>query len=292
MTSTNLEDINSVEQLLTIMKMLRHKDYGCPWDLEQTIESLASYTLEEVYEVVDAIEQRDMVQLEDELGDLLFQVVFYAQLAEEAGYFNFADIATVITKKLVRRHPHVFPDGQVEKFGKARELSAAEVVVNWEAIKEQERADKIRKGGVDGSRSEKSILDEVAQALPALNRAGKIQSRAATAGFDWLDVAPVLAKVKEELSELEEAIDEGLADRIDEEFGDLLFAAVNLSRHLGIEPEKSLRGATKKFEIRFRYIESSLLSQRKKIRDASLEDLDKLWEEAKAFTAVPSAGSS
>ena len=283
MINTELNGFTAVEKLLAIMKMLRDKEYGCPWDLEQTIESLASYTLEEVYEVVDAIEQGDRVQLEDELGDLLFQVVFYAQLAEEEGHFNFDDIATVITNKLIRRHPHVFPDGQVEKFGASNELSADQVVVNWEAIKEQERADKILKGGVDKARKIESILDDVALALPALERARKIQNRAANVGFDWDDVAPVIAKVKEELMELEQAMAASHQGRIDEEFGDLLFATVNLSRHLKIEPEKSLRRATQKFESRFRYMESRVLAGQQNIRDLGLQELDRLWDAAKAL---------
>jgi len=277
----------AIEELLNIMAMLRDGELGCPWDLEQSIRSLVPFTIEEVYEVVDAIERDDMVDLEDELGDLLFQVVFYAQLAKEQGLFTFADIANGISAKLVRRHPHVFPGGKVEEFGKRQEISSDQVVVNWEQIKEQERAEKKAKRGTEQVAVASSVLDDVPRALPALERARKLQKRAARVGFDWPDVGPVIDKLKEEIAELEQAIanssgHETATAEIQRELGDVLFSAVNLARHLGEEPEVALRTANIRFEERFRWIEMALQRQGKKLQNASLAELDSLWDEAKA----------
>jgi nucleoside triphosphate diphosphatase len=271
----------AIEQLLEITAMLRDSEFGCPWDLEQSISSLAAYTLEEVYEVVDAIEQNDMVELEDELGDLLFQVVFYGQIAAEQGMFSFDDVASAISRKLIRRHPHVFPEGKLENFGRKSELSADQVVVNWEAIKQVERDEKLAKGGAVKADSLASVLADVPRALPGLERARKLQKRAASHGFDWKEVQPVIAKLKEEIAELEQALEQQEPQRINDEMGDILFTAVNLSRHVRVEPEMALRSANTRFENRFHWIESKLLERDTELKKCSLAELDELWNQAK-----------
>ncbi|MBT73559.1 MAG: nucleoside triphosphate pyrophosphohydrolase [Gammaproteobacteria bacterium] len=271
------------------MTMLRDKDFGCPWDLQQTIASLVPYTLEEVYEVVDAIEKQDMLELEDELGDLLFQVVFYTQIAAEEGLFDFDDVANAITRKLIRRHPHVFPKGKQTNFGNKADISSDQVVVNWEAIKQQERQEKQRtrqtnqshSGDSESSEASNSILDDVPRALPALERARKLQKRAARVGFDWPEIEPVIAKLKEEVAELESGLREGDQQQISNELGDVLFAAVNLARHASVEPELALRSANQRFEDRFKWIESTLSSRGKTLSETNLEELDLLWDKAK-----------
>ena len=278
---SGLEALTAIDRLIAIMTMLRDKQHGCPWDLEQTIKSLLPYTLEEVYEVADAIENNDLVELEDELGDLLFQVIFYAQIAKEQGAFDFQDIATAITDKLVRRHPHVFPDGDVEQFGIPQEIDAQQVVVNWEAIKEIEREEKRKKGGKQAVQGVESILDDVPRALPAMERARKLQKRAAQVGFDWAEIAPVLEKLKEEVAEFEEALASGDLERMSDELGDVLFATINLARHSKIEPEVALRSTNRRFETRFKWIEAALYKQGKVFKDAKLEELDALWGQAK-----------
>ena len=278
---SGLEALTAIDRLIAIMTMLRDKQHGCPWDLEQTIKSLLPYTLEEVYEVADAIENNDLVELEDELGDLLFQVIFYAQIAKEQGAFDFQDIATAITDKLVRRHPHVFPDGDVEKFGIQQDISAQQVVVNWEAIKELEREEKRKKGGEQVAQEVESILDDLPRALPAMERARKLQKRAAQVGFDWAEIAPVLEKLKEEVAEFEEALASGDLERMSDELGDVLFATINLARHSKIEPEVALRSTNQRFETRFKWIEAALFQQGKVFKDVNLEELDALWDQAK-----------
>ena len=277
-----LEALTAIDRLIAIMTMLRDKQHGCPWDLEQTIKSLLPYTLEEVYEVADAIENNDLVELEDELGDLLFQVIFYAQIAKEQGAFDFQDIATAISDKLVRRHPHVFPAGDIEQFGIPQDISAQQVVVNWEAIKEIEREEKCKKGGSAAVEKNESILDDVPRALPAMERARKLQKRAAQVGFDWAEIAPVLNKLKEEVAEFEEALASGDHERISDELGDVLFATINLARHSKIEPEVALRSTNRRFELRFKWIEVALSKQGKVFKDANLEELDALWDQAKS----------
>jgi ATP diphosphatase len=277
-----LEALTAIDRLIAIMTMLRDKQHGCPWDLEQTIKSLLPYTLEEVYEVADAIENNDLVELEDELGDLLFQVIFYAQIAKEQGAFDFQDIATAISDKLVRRHPHVFPAGDVEQFGIPQDISAQQVVVNWEAIKEIEREEKRKKGGSAAVEKNESILDDVPRALPAMERARKLQKRAAQVGFDWAEIAPVLNKLKEEVTEFEEALASGDHERMSDELGDVLFATINLARHSKIEPEVALRSTNRRFELRFKWIEVALSKQGKVFKDANLEELDALWNQAKS----------
>lgn len=279
--ASDLDGLKAIDRLIAIMRMLRDKQHGCPWDLEQTIKSLLPYTLEEVYEVADAIENNDLVELEDELGDLLFQVIFYAQIAKEQGAFDFQDIATAISDKLVRRHPHVFPDGDVAQFGIPQDISAQQVVVNWEAIKELEREEKRKKGGRTAVAEVESILDDVPRALPAMERARKLQKRAAQVGFDWAEIAPVLEKLKEEVAEFEEALASGNPERMNDELGDVLFATINLARHSNIEPEVALRSTNRRFEARFKWIEAALSAQGKALKGANLEELDALWNQAK-----------
>lgn len=276
--------MSNIDSLIELMSKLRDPVQGCPWDLKQSITSLLPHTLEEVYEVADAIESGSMVELEDELGDLLFQIVFYAQLAREEGSFDFDDIAAGVTNKLLRRHPHVFPDGTLASFGETKELSAEQVVANWDAIKEIEREEKRQKLKLTGQEqidSPASLLDDVPKALPAMERARKLQKRAASVGFDWKEIEPVLVKLKEEIAELEEAIVQGQTKEIEHELGDVLFASVNLARHAKVEPEIALRGCNSRFEARFRFIEKQLQIEETEFKNKSLEDLDHLWDLAK-----------
>jgi ATP diphosphatase len=267
--------------LLNVVALLRDKKHGCPWDIEQTLKSLTACTLEEVYEVVDAIENDDMVQVEDELGDLLFQVVFYAQIAEEEGLFSFAGVVTAITDKLIRRHPHVFPAGKLENFGNKSRINAQQVVVNWEAIKQAERDEKIAKGGIKHLYQSSSVLHDIPLALPALERAKKLQKRAASTGFDWPELALVLDKLKEEIVELELALSGDSESAIHHELGDVLFSAVNMARHCKIEPENALRDANKRFERRFNYIEQIVEESGKRLSELTLAQMDQLWDKAK-----------
>ena len=280
-SDSGLSALTAIDRLMAIMTMLRDKNHGCPWDLEQTIKSLLPYTLEEVYEVADAIENNDLVELEDELGDLLFQVIFYAQIAKEQGAFDFQDIAKAISDKLIRRHPHVFPEGDIQQFGIPQDISAQQVVVNWEAIKELEREEKRKKGGKQSAQEFQSILDDVPRALPAMERARKLQKRAAKVGFDWTEMAPVLKKLKEEVAEFEEALASGNLKRVSDELGDVLFATINLARHSNIEPEVALRSTNRRFETRFKWIEEALSVQNKAFKDVNLDELDALWDQAK-----------
>jgi len=265
-----------MDRLKKIMALLRDPEHGCPWDLEQSLPSLTRYTLEEVYEVVDAVESGNPESLRDELGDLLFQVVFYARIAEEDGLFDFDDIVAGICDKLLRRHPHVFPGGELERFGQHQALDAQQVVSNWETIKNAEREQKSRESG-----SKASILDDIPRALPALERSLKMQKRAARVGFDWSSVSPVLDKFKEEIGELEEAVASNNEDAINHEMGDLLFAAVNLARHINVEPENALREANRRFARRFAFIEEQLELDNLHPEEVALEKLDELWDAAK-----------
>ncbi len=259
----------SMEDLLDIMARLRDPKDGCPWDKDQDFADIVPYTIEEAYEVAEAIENGDMVALKDELGDLLFQVVFHARMAEEAGDFDFAAVVDAIADKMVRRHPHVFADAKV--------ANAEAQTTAWEGFKADERAAK------PGNGEPASVLDGVAVALPALVRAEKLQKRAARVGFDWPDLAPVIAKIREELDELAHEIEiDATDDRIRDEIGDLLFAAANLARKTGIDPETALRGTNAKFTRRFKRIEALLAAQGKTPEASSLEEMDALWDQAKA----------
>lgn len=264
-----------LDDLLQLMARLRHPEHGCPWDLKQSYASIVPYTLEEAYEVADAIERGDFDHLPGELGDLLFQVVYYSQLAAEEGRFGFAEVVDGITAKLIRRHPHVFPDGDLYAAPDAQKLEEAAVKQRWEELKAEERAAKA------AAPEQLSLLDDVPQALPALSRAAKLQKRAAQVGFDWPEALPVLDKVREELDEVLEAMSENDPQAIAEELGDLLFAVANLARHLKVEPEAALRAANGKFERRFRFIEQALRDAGRPIENCSLDELDALWGEAK-----------
>jgi MazG family protein len=257
-----MTDPRAIERLLAIMARLRDPKDGCPWDREQDFATIAPYTIEESYEVADAISRGDMAALKDELGDLLFQVVFHARMAEERGAFTFGDVVAAISDKMLRRHPHVF--------GEADVADAAAQTVAWEVHKAKER---------EGQ----GTLDGVALALPALLRAIKLQNRAARVGFDWPNLVPVLDKLREELGEIEHEITQGGSpDRIEDEVGDFLFVVANVARHLGIDPEAALRRTNGKFERRFRRIEELLAQKGKTPPDSSLEEMDALWDQAKA----------
>jgi ATP diphosphatase len=255
--------MKEIEKLLEVMRRLRDPDGGCPWDLEQDFSTIAPYTIEEAYEVADAIEREAWDELRDELGDLLFQVVFHAQLADEKGLFAFDEVAAGIADKLVRRHPHVFGDGDAK--------NAAEVREGWEEIKAGERAE----------HPDSSALAGVAHALPALIRAQKLGKRAAGVGFDWADRRGVEAKIQEEVEELSVAIGTREEARIEEEMGDLLFAVVNLARHVDVDAERALTTANRKFERRFRAMEEDLAKEGRDIRRESHEDLEQRWRKAK-----------
>ncbi|MFK3819610.1 nucleoside triphosphate pyrophosphohydrolase [Pseudomonas sp. NPDC089407] len=274
----------TLEDLLHLMARLRDPQYGCPWDLQQNYASIVPHTLEEAYEVADTIERGDFEHLQGELGDLLFQVVYYSQLAREEGRFEFDGVVDSITRKLIRRHPHVFPTGELYAPVDTPSLSEAQVKSRWEEIKAEERAEKSQP-------EQLSLLDDVPATLPALSRAAKLQKRAATVGFDWPAALPVLDKVREELDEVLQAMADGDADALEDEVGDLLFAAVNLARHLKQDPEHALRRANRKFERRFRFIEQALRDSGRPIEDCNLDELDALWGEAKRQEKnLPSCG--
>lgn len=263
------------DRLLEIMAKLRDPDGGCPWDIEQDFASIAPYTIEEAYEVADAIAHGDMAELRDELGDLLLQVVFHARMAEEQGLFDYEAVAAAISEKMIRRHPHVFADETVE--------STAAQTISWERQKAEERAQKAARTG-----HESSALDGVSVSLPAQTRAVKLARRAARVGFDWPDSAPVLAKLDEEIRELRQEIaDGGDRVRLEDELGDVLFSVANLARHLDIDPEAALRRTNAKFEHRFRYVEKRLREAGRELEDATLEEMDRLWEEAKTVSPSP-----
>ncbi len=266
---------SQLDRLLTIMTRLRDPERGCPWDRQQDFASIAPYTIEEAYEVADAIAESDMDALKDELGDLLFQVVFHAEMAREAGEFSFEDVAEAIADKMERRHPHVF--------GQARIDDAATQTHAWEAHKAAER----EAGAADG---DQGALAGVPHALPALIRSRKLQDRAARVGFDWPSAGEVWDKIDEERTELASEMSAGAApERLLDELGDVLFGYVNLARHLGVDPETALRATNAKFERRFRRIEALLAERGESLEDAGLEELDRLWNQARAEEAVVEA---
>jgi MazG family protein len=262
----------ALDDLLAVMARLRDKDAGCPWDVAQSYATIAPYTIEEAYEVADAIARDDREALKEELGDLLLQVVYHAQMASEEGRFDFADVVDGITRKMLRRHPHVFGDAKREEF------LATDM---WGRIKDAEKAER-------GSVNPRSRFGDVPLALPSLTRAVKLQERAAKVGFDWGSVSPVFDKAKEELDELKAAVeapdetaDTSVAKRASEELGDLLFAVANIARHLGVDPEGALRDANAKFVRRFGHVEDALNKAGRKAEDATLEEMNRLWDEAK-----------
>lgn len=261
--------------LLYLMARLRDPDGGCPWDLQQDFASIVPHTLEEAYEVADAIEREDFAHLPSELGDLLFQVVYYSQLGNEQQLFDFSTVVHSITEKLVRRHPHVFPDGQLHSRVSAAAINTEQVKERWEEIKQQERAEQAE------PEQRISALVDIPLNLPALSRALKIQKRASNVGFDWSSLPPVLDKVSEELTEVREAIANGEQAAISEELGDLLFATVNVARHLNVNPETALRAANIKFSERLQYVERQAQEQGVAISDCTEAQLDVLWNLAK-----------
>ena len=262
-----------IDRLLEIMRRLRDPDTGCPWDIEQTFASIAPYTIEEAYEVADAIERQDWPELEGELGDLLLQTVYHTAMGEEAGHFSFQSVVTAISDKMVARHPHVFGD-------ESRDKSAEQQTRDWEAIKAAERGRKAQQGTLDG----------VAMNLPALLRAIKLQNRAARVGFDWPETTQVLAKLTEEAAELVEARDSMSQDEVVEEMGDLLFVMANLARHLNVDPEEALRRTNAKFTRRFGEIEAALARVGKRPEDSTLDEMDALWDAAKRAEKQVSSG--
>jgi nucleoside triphosphate diphosphatase len=258
--------------LLEIMAALRTPGSGCPWDLEQNFASIAPYTIEEAHEVVDAIARGDLDDLCDELGDLLLQVVFHARMAEEQNAFAFGDVVEAITRKMIRRHPHVFAD-------KDGQLTPSHVKDNWDRIKAEEKAERGARRPPEAAHY--SLLSGVKSGQPALTRAMELQRKASSVGFDWNDPRAVLHKIREEADEIEAALDHGDADKLVDETGDLLFALVNLARHVGADPETALRGTNAKFERRFGYIERALAAQGRSLEGATLAEMDALWNEAK-----------
>ena len=261
-----------IKRLLHIMECLRDPDTGCPWDIEQTFDSIAPYTIEEAYEVADAIARNDVADLKSELGDLLLQTVYHTQIGTEAGHFTFDDVADAIAQKMLDRHPHVFGD-------QSRDKSAEQQKKDWETIKAAERE----------KRGEAGVLDGVALGLPALLRAQKLQKRAARVGFDWPETTQVLDKLKEEAAELVDAAADKDADAIEDEMGDLLFVMANLARHLGVDPEAALRRTNTKFTTRFAWIEAELAKAGKSPEDSTLDEMDSLWNAAKVALRAQTA---
>jgi ATP diphosphatase len=265
-----------ISRLIEIMAALRTPVTGCPWDLEQDFSTIAPYTIEEAYEVADAIQRSDMDDLREELGDLLLQVVYHARLAEEASDFSFGDVVEAVTKKMIRRHPHVFGDEHARGAGIAKGM--------WEKIKAEEKAEKRQarlQRGLEPEDHGAGYLDSVPLAHPALTRALKLQEKAARVGFDWKDAKPVLDKIEEEIAELREAMDGEDRQAIADEFGDVLFAFVNFGRHLGLDAEEALRRTNEKFRSRFHYVEAALDESGRSLDEASLEEMEALWQRAK-----------
>lgn len=271
--------MQKLEKLLQIMADLRNPDGGCPWDVKQTFESIAAYTVEEAYEVADAIERKDMAELKNELGDLLFQVVFHAQMASESNQFDFNDVVQAINDKLVRRHPHVFGDDKTKDEKKLYD--------DWEKHKKKERAQK----SMLSEKQYGSYLDGIASTMPALCWSEKLQKRAAHHGFDWDDITPVFDKLNEEIGELKaEIVIEDNQQRITDEMGDILFASVNLSRHLGVNPEQALRDSNRKFISRFEIVERLLHEDGKHMEECSVAVLEEYWQRAKKIISSVNEG--
>lgn len=282
----------TIDDLKTLMARLRDPEIGCPWDTKQTYKTIVPHTLEEAYEVADAIEREDFPHLKDELGDLLFQVIFYTQLGREDGYFDFDGVVDHLVRKLVRRHPHVFPEGTLEsRIDPDNRPSEAWIKESWERIKAEERAEKAAQPTAAADAPD-SRLDGIARTLPAMARAEKLQRRAARHGFDWPDIAPVFDKLHEEIDELKAACaavgtGEGSEDDVEDELGDVLFACVNLARFLRQNPEQALKRTNHKFEQRFRAIEAHLAAEGRDMDEESLEALDAIWQSVKGVEKSP-----
>lgn len=270
-----MEASKDINGLLDIMAALRQPETGCPWDIVQTFETIKPYTIEEAYEVADAIERKDPDDLCEELGDLLLQVVFHARIAEEEGLFTFGDVVEAITRKMIRRHPHVFARSDAD--------TPEAVKAQWDTIKQQEKAERLARRAARGSAADPDTgyLGSVQRSFPALTEALKLQERAAKVGFDWSEASPILDKIEEEIGELREALAENRPGKVKDELGDLIFALVNIGRHVGAEPEQALRGTNKKFRNRFSYIEASLEASGETLEAASLERMEELWQAAK-----------
>lgn len=272
-----MQPSKDISRLIEIMAALRAPVTGCPWDIEQNFETIAPYTIEEAYEVADAIARGDFDDLRQELGDLLLQVVYHAQMAKEAGEFDFGDVVEAVTTKMIRRHPHVFGDEEARGAGMAKGM--------WEAIKAEEKAEKREARLARGLHPEdhgSGFLDGVPLAFPALTRALKLQEKAARVGFDWKEAAPILDKIEEEIGELREAMGKADQAAIQDEFGDVLFALVNFGRHLKIDSEAALSGTNEKFRTRFHHVERALEKSGKSLQEASLEEMEALWQQAKS----------
>ncbi|MGX1107580.1 MULTISPECIES: nucleoside triphosphate pyrophosphohydrolase [Bradyrhizobium] len=272
-----------ISRLIEIMAALRTPVTGCPWDLVQNFETIAPYTIEEAYEVADAITRGDLDDLREELGDMLLQVVYHARMAEEQNAFAFGDVVEAITRKMIRRHPHVFAD-------KDGNIQPAGVKSAWERIKAEEKAERAARRPPEDT-AHKSLLASVKAGLPALTRAMELQRKASTVGFDWNDPRAVLAKIREEADEIEAALDRNHKAEIAEETGDLMFALVNLARHVDADPETALRATNAKFERRLAYIEKALAAKGRSLDGASLEEMDALWNEAKTAVVPAKAGT-
>jgi nucleoside triphosphate diphosphatase len=272
-----MQPSKDISRLIEIMAALRTPGTGCPWDLEQDFSTIAPYTLEEAYEVADAIARNDLLDLREELGDLLLQVVLHARMAEEQGAFAFGDVVQAITEKMIRRHPHVFGDERARSAGMAKGM--------WDSIKAEEKAAKRAEriaAGRDPEDHGGGYLDSVPVAHPALTRALKLQEKAAKVGFDWKDAKPILDKIEEEIGELREAMEKGEVSAVEDEFGDVLFALVNFGRHLKIDPEKALRGTNEKFRSRLHAVQRALEESGSSLEQASLDEMEALWQRAKA----------
>lgn len=277
---------HSVDDLLTLMARLRDTEHGCPWDIKQTFATIAPYTLEEACEVVEAIEREDFDNLREELGDLLLQVIFHAQMASEAGYFDFARVSQDLLAKLIRRHPHVFPDGRLTPVGSRESIASPEspagnnplspeqVLETWQAVKAEEKQQKGQQ------KPDSAMPDSLPKTLPTLQRAEKIQAAAGSVGFDWPDAEPVFDKIHEELDEIRRARGES-QERIAEEMGDLLFACVNLARHLGVNADMALRTACHKFDGRFRKMEALVTKRQQRFEQLTLEEMESYWQQSK-----------
>lgn len=271
----------SVEDLLYLMSRLRDPKTGCPWDIKQTFSSIVPHTIEEAYEVADAIEKQDYPHLKEELGDLLFQVIFYSQMGKEQQHFEFSDIVHTLVAKLVRRHPHIFPTGELRSENNHITLSDEQIKGRWEQIKAQERAEKEAANPEKQTPEFISILSDIPNVLPALQRAEKLQKRASTVGFDWPEASQVLDKIEEEIAELREAMAENNQANIQDELGDLMFAMTNLARHVNVKSEMAVRSTNEKFVNRFQYIERVLQGKGVTLEQASLEEMEALWQQAK-----------
>ncbi len=280
----------SIDDLKTLMARLRDPQTGCPWDVKQTFSTIVPHTLEEAYEVADAIEREDYPHLEDELGDLLFQVIFYSQMGQEDGHFSFDSVVDNLVRKLIRRHPHVFPEGTLaSRVDPDNRPGEAEIKANWERIKAEERA---ASASGQGEAVVPGRLDGIARTLPAMARAEKLQRRAASHGFDWPDIGPVFDKLHEEIDELKAAwreaqADDSARDAVEDELGDLMFVCVNLARFLRVNPEQALKRTNHKFEARFRAIEARLAAEGRDLDSEPLEALDAIWQSVKGVENKP-----